>query len=74
MVKIKCLICGDVLVGDEKGTFMQCSCKNIYVDETEYYCRVGFKDETKYKILKNFKRKRVSLDDKKGNKRTRNNN
>jgi hypothetical protein len=58
MTKIKCLICGDVLTGDGRGTFMQCKCKNIYIDETEYYCRVGFKDEENYKVIKDFKREK----------------
>lgn len=55
MTKIRCLKCGDVLVGDKKGTYIQCSCGNVYIDETEYYCRVGFKDENQYKLLKGFK-------------------
>ena len=65
MTKIKCLICGDVLIGDGKGTFMQCKCENIYIDETEYYCRVGFKEKDKFKVLKDFKRKRVNLENEK---------
>ena len=64
MTKIKCLICGDVLAGDGKGTFMQCSCENIYIDETEYYCRVGFKEKEKYKVIKDCKRKRVNENEK----------
>lgn len=75
MTKIKCLECGDILKGDGKGTFMQCSCKSIYIDETEYYCRVGFKDKEKFKVIKDFKRKRVNIEnEKEGNRKRRNNN
>lgn len=75
MTKIKCLECGDILTGDGRGTFFQCQCGNIYIDETEYYCRVGFKDSTKYKVLKDFKRKRVNLEnEKERNRKKRDNN
>ena len=40
-MKIKCKRCGDILEGDSKGTFIQCSCKSCYIDETLYYCRIG---------------------------------
>lgn len=40
-MKIKCKLCGDILEGDKKGTFIQCSCKSCYIDETSYYVRVG---------------------------------
>lgn len=41
MTKIKCKHCGDIIESDGKGKFVQCSCGKIYIDETEYYCRVG---------------------------------
>ncbi len=40
-MKIKCKLCGDIIEGDKKGTFIQCSCKSCYIDETPYYVRVG---------------------------------
>lgn len=40
-MKIKCKKCGDILEGDKKGTFIMCSCKSCYIDETNYYCRIG---------------------------------
>ena len=40
-MKIKWKKCGDILEGDKKGTFIQCSCKSCYIDETLYYFRVG---------------------------------
>lgn len=39
--KIKCKKCGDIVEGDGKGTFKQCKCKSCYVDETQWYCRIG---------------------------------
>lgn len=41
MTKIKCTHCGDIIESDGKGKFVQCSCGKIYIDETEYYCRIG---------------------------------
>lgn len=41
MTKIKCLKCGDIIESNGRGKWVQCSCKKCYIDETEYYCRVG---------------------------------
>ena len=41
MNKIKCLKCGDEIQSDGYGKFVSCSCNSCYIDETEYYCRVG---------------------------------
>ena len=41
ITKIKCLKCNDILEGDKKGTFIQCKCNSCFIDETEFYCRVG---------------------------------
>ena len=38
---IKCKDCGDILIGDNKGTFISCSCGQHYIDQTPYYVRVG---------------------------------
>ncbi len=40
-MKIKCTKCGDVLEGDKKGTWITCTCKAIYIDETKWYYRIG---------------------------------
>lgn len=37
---LKCLCCGDILVGDGKGTYISCSCGKCAVDETPYYYRI----------------------------------
>ena len=39
-IKLKCKNCGEVIVGDGKGTFISCSCGKCAVDETEYYYRI----------------------------------
>ena len=41
MTKIKCKNCGDIIESDGRGKFVQCSCGKIYIDETQYYCRIG---------------------------------
>lgn len=40
MAKIKCNNCGDILEGDKKGTYIQCSCGKCAIDETPYYYRI----------------------------------
>ena len=39
-MKIKCKKCGDVIEGDKKGTYIQCKCKTIAIDETRWYWRI----------------------------------
>jgi len=40
MAKIKCNNCGDILEGDKRGTYIQCSCGKCAIDETPYYYRI----------------------------------
>lgn len=40
-MKIRCKKCNYIIEGDKKGTFITCKCGNCYIDETEYYVRVG---------------------------------
>lgn len=40
MAKIKCNSCGDILEGDKKGTYIECSCGKCAIDETPYYFRI----------------------------------
>lgn len=40
MATIKCKRCGDILIGDKKGTYIQCSCTKCAIDETPYYWRI----------------------------------
>lgn len=39
--KIKCKKCGTIAEGDRRGSLISCECGACYIDETEYYCRVG---------------------------------
>jgi hypothetical protein len=41
LTEIKCLICGDIIQSDGNGKWVQCSCKQCYIDQTEHYCRIG---------------------------------
>lgn len=40
-MKIKCKLCGDIIEGDKKGTYITCSCGKCFIDETPYFVRVG---------------------------------
>ena len=39
-MKIRCKKCGDIIEGNKRGTFIQCSCKSIAIDETKWYTRL----------------------------------
>ena len=39
-MKIRCKKCGDIIEGDKKGTYIECSCKSIAIDETIRYTRL----------------------------------
>lgn len=39
--KIKCKKCNTIAEGDRRGHLISCECGACYIDETEYYCRVG---------------------------------
>lgn len=39
-MKIRCKLCGDIIQGDKKGTFITCKCKAVAIDETPYYYRI----------------------------------
>ena len=49
-IYLLCKHCGDIIHGDFKGTFIQCSCGKIAVDQTDYYCRI-IGNEEDYTIL-----------------------
>ena len=52
MTKIKCLKCGDIIESDGHGKWVNCSCNSCYIDETDYYCRVGGNFD-EYEIFEN---------------------
>lgn len=39
-MKIRCKKCKQVIEGDKKGTYIECKCGAIAIDETEYYYRI----------------------------------
>ena len=43
-----CKLCGDEIYSHSSGEFRACKCGAIFIDETEYYCRMG-KDITNIK-------------------------
>lgn len=61
MTKIRCTKCGKIIEGDKHGTFITCNCKKgiktpygqtgIFIDETEEYCRIGFKKKAQVEIF-----------------------
>ena len=56
--KIKCLKCNDIIEGDRHGTLISCNCGSCYIDETQYYYRIGgdpnyivlIEDKKEYKL------------------------
>jgi hypothetical protein len=52
-VKVVCPSCGEAISSSHPGEFVQCGCysetSGIYVDQTEYYCRIGGPDSGKIK-------------------------
>ena len=39
-MKLRCKKCGDVIEGDKRGTFIECKCKSIAIDDTKLYTRL----------------------------------
>ena len=52
-MKIKCKHCGDIIEGDKKGTYIECSCKKCAIDETEYYWRIIANREDFEEVIEN---------------------
>ena len=74
VTKIRCLKCGDIIIGDLHGNLIQCSCKSCSIDSTPYYCNInGNPDEVEVinregnwillsKEIEEFKNKNKPLD------------
>ncbi len=39
-MKLRCKKCGDIIEGDKRGTFIECKCRSIAIDETKWYTRL----------------------------------
>ena len=50
-MKVKCKLCGDIIEGDKKGTYITCKCGNLAIDETPYYCRINFQKEEDFEEI-----------------------
>jgi hypothetical protein len=51
-MKLRCKLCGDIIEGDKKGTFITCKCGKLAIDETPYYCRLNFQEKEDFEIIK----------------------
>ena len=40
-IQYKCPDCGDVFASSHSGEWVACKCGKCFVDQTEYYIRVG---------------------------------
>lgn len=51
-MKIKCLICGDIIESKSVHDLVSCKCESCYIDGGSYYAHIGAKDFSKIvKIL-----------------------
>lgn len=52
-MKIKCLLCGDIIESKSVHDLVSCKCESCYVDGGEDYCHFGGKDFDKILIVFN---------------------
>ncbi len=50
-MKIKCLICGDVIKSKSVHDFVSCQCDSCYIDGGQNYLHFGGKDFSKILIM-----------------------
>ena len=46
-MKIKCLICGDIIESKSVHDLVTCKCESCYIDGGNYYSHIGAKDISK---------------------------
>ena len=46
-MKIKCLICGDIIESKSVHDLVTCKCESCYIDGGNYYSHIGTKDFNK---------------------------
>lgn len=39
-MKIRCKQCNSIIEGDKKGTYIECKCGKVAIDETLYFVRI----------------------------------
>lgn len=52
-MKIKCLICGDIIDSKYRYNLVSCKCENCYIDGGNDYCHFGGKDFNKILLIFN---------------------
>lgn len=52
-MKIKCLICGDIIESKSVLDLVSCKCESCYIDGRKDYCHFGGKDFDKILIIFN---------------------
>ena len=50
-MKIKCLICGDIIESESVHDLVSCKCENCYIDGGNEYLHFGGKDFSKILII-----------------------
>ena len=50
-MKIKCLICGDIIESKSVHDLVSCKCESCYIDGGKDYCHFGGKDFDKILII-----------------------
>ena len=55
-MKIKCLLCNDIIESKYIHNLISCKCNNCYIDGGQDYLHFGGKDFDKILIVKNTKR------------------
>ena len=43
-MKIKCLVCGDIIESKSVHNLVCCKCESCYIDGGNYYAHIGAKD------------------------------
>ena len=51
-MKIKCLICGDIIESESVHDLVSCKCESCYIDGGKYYAHIGAKDFDKVLRIK----------------------
>lgn len=51
-MKIKCLICGDIIESKSVHNLVSCKCESCYVDGGNHYAHIGAKDFDKVVEIK----------------------
>lgn len=50
-MKIKCLLCGDVIESNDRHDLVSCKCENCHIDGGNDYFRFGGKDFNKILLI-----------------------